>query len=145
MPGIKRDRERSVMHEINVTPLVDVMLVLLIIFMVTAPLLQQGIDVNLPKAKGKELTVEKSIFLTVKGDGTLFLNDQEITQEELKKRLFFLATKDPEIFLRADSSVPYGLIATIIGDVKDAGIERLGLVTEPLAGSGIEERSTEKQ
>ncbi len=133
------------MHEINVTPLVDVMLVLLIIFMVTAPLLQQGIDVNLPKAKGKEFPYENSIFLTVRGDGTIFLNDQEMTQAELKKKLSLLATKDPEIFLRADSSVPYGLIATIMADVKDAGIERLGLVTEPQIESGIKERSSKKE
>ncbi len=132
MPQISRNRDREVMSEINVIPLVDVMLVLLVIFMVTAPFMQQGIDVNLPKAKGKELPPEERLVVTVKGNGETYLNDMPVTPEALKEKLTLLARENPEVFLRADRSVPYGVVARLMAEIKDAGIERLGLVTEPL-------------
>lgn len=124
-------RNRSVMSEINVTPLVDVMLVLLIIFMVTAPLLQQGIDVNLPKAKGKDLPQEERITLVIKRDGKIYMNDNPVTIKEMKRRLEAISKLNPDVFLRADRDVPYGLVVEVMGEVKDSGIERLGMVTEP--------------
>lgn len=125
-------RDRSVMSEINVTPLVDVMLVLLIIFMVTAPLLQQGIEVNLPKAKGKDLQQEERITLIIKRDGKIYMNDSPVTISEMKRRLEAISKLNPNVFLKADKDVPYGLVVEVIGEVKDSGIERLGMVTEPV-------------
>ncbi|MFN3739068.1 MAG: protein TolR [Thermodesulfovibrionales bacterium] len=122
------------MSEINVTPFVDVMLVLLVIFMVTAPLMQQGIDVNLPKAKGKELPPEERLIVTVKSSGDIFLNDIPVSLPDLKNKLSQLSRRNPEVFLRADRSVSYGFVAELMAEIKDAGIERLGLVTEPKTG-----------
>lgn len=119
------------MSEINVTPFVDVMLVLLIIFMVTAPLLQQGIDVNLPKAKGRDLPPENRINVTVKKGGQIYLNDNPITLQELTTRLRAIKELNPDVFLRADKDVPYGLVVEIMGEIKDAGIDKIGMVTEP--------------
>lgn len=124
-------RNRAVLSEINVTPLVDVMLVLLIIFMVTAPLMQQGIDVNLPKAKGKDLPQEERITLVIRRDGRIYMNDNPVTMAEMKKKLEVLSKLNPDVYLRADKDVPYGTVVEVMGEVKDAGIERLGMITEP--------------
>jgi len=124
-------RNRSVMSEINVTPLVDVMLVLLIIFMVTAPLLQQGIDVNLPQAKGKNLPPEERLSIVIKKGGEIFLNDNHISMAELTKKLTAVSKMNPNVFLKADKDVPYGLVVEVMGEVKEAGIEKLGMITEP--------------
>jgi len=131
MPYISGNKNREVMSEINVTPFVDVMLVLLVIFMVTAPLMQQGIDVNLPKAKAKELPPEERLIITMKADGNIYLNDVPVDMETLKEKLSALSKKNPEVFLRADRSVSYGFVAELMAEIKDAGIEKLGLVTEP--------------
>jgi TolR protein len=128
---MKTNRNRTALSEINVTPLVDVMLVLLIIFMVTAPLMQQGIDVNLPKAKGKELPPEERISIVVKKGGALFLNDQPISKTDMISKLTAISKLNPNVFLRADKDVPYGTVVEIMGDIKEAGIEKLGMVTEP--------------
>ncbi|MGO9613098.1 MAG: protein TolR [Dissulfurispiraceae bacterium] len=124
-------RDRSVLSEINVTPLVDVMLVLLIIFMVTAPLLQQGIDVNLPKAKGKELPQEERIMIVIKKGGSIFMNDNLTSKDALLNKLSSISKLNPNVYLKADKDVPYGLVVEIMGDIKDAGIEKLGMITEP--------------
>ncbi|HMK60782.1 MAG TPA: protein TolR [Dissulfurispiraceae bacterium] len=128
---MKIDKHRTALSEINVTPLVDVMLVLLIIFMVTAPLMQQGIDVNLPKAKGKDLPPEERISIVVKKGGTLYLNDNPISKPDLIAKLTAISKRNPDVFLKADKDVPYGTVVEIMGDVKEAGIEKLGMVTEP--------------
>lgn len=119
------------MADINVTPFVDVMLVLLIIFMVTAPLLQQGLDVNLPKAKGKDLPTEERITLLIKKDRTMYMNDNPVSQKDMRLKLKALSKTNPNVFLKADKDVPYGLVAEIMGDIKEAGIEKLGMITEP--------------
>jgi len=131
---MKADRNRSALSEINVTPLVDVMLVLLVIFMVTAPLMQQGLDVDLPKAKGKELPAEERISLVVKRDRTLFLNDAPVTMDEMHRKLKAVSKMNPNVFLKADKDVPYGLVVEVMGEIKDAGIEKLGMITEPKSG-----------
>lgn len=128
---MKTNRDRTVLSEINVTPFVDVMLVLLVIFMVTAPLLQQGVDVNLPKAKGKELPPEERISLVIKRDRTIYMNDTPITIPQMRQKLEAISKLNPNIFLKADKDVPYGLVVEVMGEIKEAGIEKLGMITEP--------------
>lgn len=128
---MKPARNRAVLSEINVTPLVDVMLVLLIIFMVTAPLLQQGLDVNLPQAKGKTLPTEERLTLLIKKDSSLYLNDKPLSVTELRQKLNAVSRLNPNVFLKADKDVSYGLVAQILGEIKEAGIEKLGMITEP--------------
>jgi biopolymer transport protein TolR len=128
---VKFNRDKQVLSEINVTPFVDVMLVLLVIFMVTAPLLQQGIDVNLPKAKGKEMPSEERITLIVKKGSTIYMNDNPVSLTEMGKRLRALSSSNPNVFLKADKDVPYGFVVEVMGEIKEAGIEKLGMITEP--------------
>ncbi|MCE5193895.1 MAG: protein TolR [Nitrospiraceae bacterium] len=128
---MKTERNKSVLSEINVTPFVDVMLVLLIIFMVTAPLLQQGIDVNLPKAKGKDLPPEERITVVVKKDGSIYMNDISVSLSSMKEKLLALSSSRPNVFLKADKDVSYGFVVAVMGDIKAAGIEKLGMITEP--------------
>ncbi len=125
------ERRRQALSEINVTPFVDVMLVLLIIFMVTAPLMQQGIDVDLPQAKGKELSPAERIIITVKKSGKIYVNKSSVSLKSLKTRLSKKTNK--EVFLKADKDVPYGLVVTVMGELREIGIEKLGMVTEPKA------------
>ena len=128
---MKTNGHRTAMSEINVTPLVDVMLVLLIIFMVTAPLLQQGVDVNLPQAKGKDLPPEERLSIVIKKGGDIYLNDNPISMAELTSKLAAVSKLNPNVFLKADKDVPYGLVVEVMGEVKEAGIEKLGMITEP--------------
>jgi biopolymer transport protein TolR len=128
---MKTNRNRTVLSEINVTPFVDVMLVLLVIFMVTAPLMQQGVDVNLPKAKGKELPPDERISLVIKRDRTVYMNDTPVSMAEMKQKLEAISKLNPNVFLKADKDVPYGLVVEVMGEIKEAGIEKLGMITEP--------------
>ncbi|MFA6054016.1 MAG: ExbD/TolR family protein [Thermodesulfovibrionales bacterium] len=128
---MKFTRDRQVLSEINVTPFVDVMLVLLVIFMVTAPLLQQGIDVNLPKAKGKEMPPEERITLVVKKGDIIYMNDNPVSLTEMGIKLRALSSSNPNVFLKADKDVPYGFVVEVMGEIKEAGIEKLGMITEP--------------
>jgi biopolymer transport protein TolR len=131
--GNRDSGSRSTMSQINVTPLVDVMLVLLVIFMVTAPMMQQGVQVNLPKADAKALAPkEETVVVTLEKSGRTTINAREIAPSELKERLvsMFANRTKKEVFLKADSSVPYGDVVRVMAEIKGAGIERLGMVTE---------------
>ena len=132
--GSRSGGDRSAMSQINVTPFVDVMLVLLIIFMVTAPMMQQGVQVNLPTAETKALTPqETTVVVSIDRGGRFFINSGEIPAGELKTRLteMFAAKAKKEVFLKADKDVPYGEVIKAMAEIKGAGIERLGMVTEP--------------
>lgn len=133
--AIQGNRSDGPLSEINVTPLVDVMLVLLIIFMVTAPMLQEGVEVNLPQVKAQNITAEKSLVVALTKDKRIYLNERRVTLEELEERLRSFAAADPkkEVYLRADKDVPYGVVVDVMARIKKAGITQLGMVTQPLA------------
>ncbi len=121
------------LSEINVTPLVDVMLVLLIIFMVTAPMIKTGIGVNLPEAETESTPAEEGPTLTISSDRYIRLQDTVINQNLLEQRLkeFFYGREKRVVFIRADKSLPYGYVMSILDTVKKAGVEIIGLVTTP--------------
>ncbi len=128
----------GMMAEINVTPFVDVMLVLLVIFMVTAPLMVTGMQVELPQAEAPALeSTEQQMVLTVSAEGLYYINETEIKIEALEEKLTAIANANPrqEVFVKADGSVPYEKVAQLIAAARGAGIPRVGLVTQPAAGS----------
>jgi len=126
--------DRKLMSEINVTPLVDVMLVLLIIFMVAAPMMMQGMDVQLPQTQAKTIQAqEERLVITLTKKQEIFINEYRVSREELQEKLkaLYQNKKEGEVFLRADRSLPYGFVVQVMSDIKTAGIEKLGMVTEP--------------
>ena len=132
-PGRNNGRKRLV-SEINVTPLVDVMLVLLIIFMVTAPMMTQGVNVDLPETTAKSLRQEeKPIVITVDKEGDISINNISVVRtlmiEELQKN--YNSNKNQPIFLRADKNVPYGNVVTVMADIKAVGFDKIGMITKP--------------
>jgi len=132
--GSRGNGDRGTMSQINVTPLVDVMLVLLVIFMVTAPMMQQGVQVNLPKTQAKSLpSQEETVIVSIDKGNRIFIDKDEITLGDLQSRLsgIFANRAKKEVFLKADRDVPYGDVVKIMAEIKGAGIERLGMVTEP--------------
>jgi biopolymer transport protein TolR len=119
--------------DINVTPLVDVMLVLLIIFMVTAPLIQSGVKVDLPRAQAQQMEhAEEKLVLKITRDRHIYLGDVEIPPAQLESKLSTNARvqKDKEVYLQADRSLPYGLVVQIMAAARRAGVESLGMITE---------------
>lgn len=128
-----RARLSSSLAEINIIPLVDVVLVLLLIFMLTAPMMYRGIDVNLPRASSRPTAVEERMVLTVTKDRALFLNDRPVPAPSLETQLAaaFRDRKDRTLYLKADAGLPYGAVVETMDRVRRAGIERLGMVTEP--------------
>ena len=131
MIGGNKDR---LMSDINVTPFVDVMLVLLIIFMATAPMMIQGVNVSLPEATAKPIISEKDhLLITLDKNGKLYINNYKIAPEFLQNKIkkILEGNPDQEVYLRADKDVSYGAVVKIMSEIKDAGVEKLGMVTEP--------------
>ena len=123
------------MSEINVTPFVDVMLVLLIIFMVTAPMMIQGVEVSLPEATSKPLPSEQEqLVVTIDQNNQVYINDFRVGVENLKEKLTHIVKnqKADEIYLRADKTVAYGMVVYVMSEIKGAGIEKLGMITDPV-------------
>ena len=128
-----RARKHAPMHEINVTPFVDVMLVLLIIFMVTAPMLTSGVPLELPEAKGQQLQSNKEpVTLSVDRSGKVFIQETEIKLDEIAPKLKAIAKNgyDEQIFIRGDKGIDYGTVMRVMGRVKSAGFTKVSLVTE---------------
>jgi biopolymer transport protein TolR len=131
-----RKKEFTTLSEINVTPLVDVMLVLLIIFMVTAPMLHEGLNVALPQVRGESITKESStVTITVTKEGGIFIDQEEISLGELSDRMESMRRfwPDKKVLLKGDKSVPYGTVVEVMAVLRAAGIADLGMVTEPLS------------
>lgn len=127
-------RSRMAMAEINVTPLVDVMLVLLIIFMVTAPMMQQGIEVELPETASSGVeTSDKPFILVIKKNQKVYIGDRAVESSELAKKLkaIFETRKNKQVYLQADKSVNYGIVAETMAEVRSAGIFNISLITVP--------------
>ena len=138
--GGRRGRRRAVMAEINVTPMVDVMLVLLIIFMVSAPLLTVGVPLDLPQTQAKSLEQDKTpLQLSVDVKGRVFINDTEVAFNDLIPKLKAITDArgglDERIFMRADKKADYGTVARVMGQLSGAGFKRLALVTEVEQGN----------
>ncbi len=132
---------RTVLSEINVTPFVDVMLVLLVIFMVTTPILYQGVDVNLPKTDSRPMPVldrESKVVVTLNSDGAIFIEKEEYSLSDLRIEIRKLMSekgkdvREEDVFLRADRSVPYGTVVEVMSEIRNAGVTKLGLITEPV-------------
>ncbi|HEX7849916.1 MAG TPA: protein TolR [Sphingomonas sp.] len=136
LPSARAKGRRAPMADINVTPLVDVMLVLLIIFMVTAPLMTAGVPVNLPDSRAKALDQDqKPVDIAVDRDGAIHIGDDAVTIEELPDRLSVIASerrqgdKPPQVFLRADKALDYGRVMEVMGELNRAGLNRVALVS----------------
>ena len=132
--GSSEGGPRRAMTDINVTPLVDVMLVLLIIFMVTAPLIQSGVKVDLPRASAQQMEhQEEKLVLTITRDRRVFLGNTEIPGADLERKLATNARiqKEKELYLHADRSLPYGQVVEIMAVARRAGVESLGMITDP--------------
>jgi biopolymer transport protein TolR len=130
-------RTQTALAEINITPLVDVVLVLLLIFMLTAPVLQSGVEVAIPKTRSVNQLTEERMVVTIDKDQNVFLQDKPINVNELPERLKAVGSGDPAkriIYLRADEQVPFGAFASVMDAVKRAGITNISIVTRPLEG-----------
>lgn len=134
--AFSRNNQDGLMSDINVTPFVDVMLVLLIIFMVTAPMMIQGVNVSLPETENTDnmATDDDQLIVTIDSTNKILINDYEVgidfLREKLKKIFENRSTKN--IFLKADKSIPYGTVVRVMSEIKGAGVEKLGMVTVPL-------------
>ena len=128
------NRDSRLLSEINVTPFVDVMLVLLIIFMVAAPLVQHGVDVDLPKANSKNVATEEELLtITLTKNKKIYLNKMEIELVQLNEKLLriFKQRTDNQLLFKADKDLPYEFVIQVMAEIKNAGIEKLGIITTP--------------
>lgn len=129
------DNRDGLMSQINVTPFVDVMLVLLIIFMVTAPMMIQGVDVSLPEATSEPLQSEaETLLITINKNNHVYINDYRVTLDFLQEKLqkILEGREDRSVYLRADKDISYGMVVRVMSEIKNAGVEKLGMVTEPI-------------
>ena len=137
-------RHRRFLSEINIIPLVDVVLVLLVIFMVTAPMLHRGIDITLPQSSSNTIKPDERLIISIESDEAIYIGKDRVTIISLRKRLHEAKALNPlvSVYLRADSKISYGRIVQVMDEVKRVGIERLGMVTSP-KGTGVDEESVE--
>lgn len=135
----RRSDTARFLAEINVVPLVDVVLVLLVIFMVTAPLLYRGIDIDLPRSSVNTIKPEERVVLTVARDRSVFVDKERVARAKLDDALKRLARARPDVtlYLRADRDVPYGTVIEVMDAIKQAGIDRLGMITEPATDADV--------
>ena len=127
--------KKGLMSEINVTPFVDVMLVLLIIFMVTAPMMTHGVKVETPKTTHEKMDIDaKALIISIDAQRQVFINKYQLDASEVRDRLPAILDirQTGEVYLKADKSMPYGLVMDVMAQIRDAGIEKIGMVTEPL-------------
>jgi biopolymer transport protein TolR len=127
--------KKGLMSEINVTPFVDVMLVLLIIFMVTAPMMTHGVKVETPKTTHEKMDIDaKALIISIDAQRQVFINKYQLDASEVRDRLPAILDirQTGEVYLKADKSLPYGLVMDVMAQIRDAGIEKIGMVTEPL-------------
>jgi biopolymer transport protein TolR len=127
-------KHTELMSDINVTPLVDVMLVLLIIFMVTAPMMIQGLNVDLPEATAKPLDSEKEhLVITINKGQEVYINDFQVSVESLRDKLekILQGRTDRDVYLKADKTIPYGIVVQVMAEIKGAGVDQLGMITDP--------------
>ena len=132
--GGRGSGRRRLMSEINVTPFVDVMLVMLIIFMVTAPMMTHGVKVDVPETSHEQMDVETEVLIvSVDRSRRVFINKYQLDPGELKERLpeIIDVKKTGEVYLKADKSLPYGFVMFVMAQIREAGIDRIGMVTEP--------------
>jgi biopolymer transport protein TolR len=131
--GVGSYRIGGTLAEINIIPLVDVTLVLLLIFMLTAPLMYRGIDVNLPKTAGKPTATEERMVLTLTKEQTIYVNEKPVALASLEQTLrdLFKNRQDKTLYLRADQALQYGFVVETMDRIRRSGIEKLGMVTEP--------------
>ncbi len=140
-------KEHYTLAEVNIIPLVDVVFVLLIIFMVTAPMMHRGIDVQLPQAGVGAMGPEEKLIITITGDRQVYLNDRPVSIEDLRDLLQNLNVSKPEetVYIRSDQSVPYGFVVSTIAKIKEAGIQKIGLVTSPVTSEKKTETGNKKR
>lgn len=144
----KPNDNRVMLSEINVTPFVDVMLVLLIIFMVTAPMMMQGLDVNLPQVEAPAIPAEEErLVVSIDGERKVFINEYAVDLESLGPKLAAIYQNRGDrqgVFLRADAAVPYGFVMEVMGRIREAGIDQIGMVTAPVTERGPAEAKAER-
>ena len=141
---IFESRHRRFLSEVNIIPLVDVVLVLLVIFMVTAPMLHRGLDITLPQSSSNNITPDERLIISIEPNEAIYIGKDRVTIINLRKRLHEAKALNPlvSVYLRADSKISYGRIVQVMDEVKRVGIKRLGMVTSP-KGEGIDEESVE--
>ncbi len=142
MPRFKKEYENHLMSEINVTSLVDVTLTLLIIFMISTPLFQGGIEVVLPKTHTAQSFTFTGLVVTISKDKGIFLDDEAVSEAELADRLseYYNNLKSKSVYLRADEDIAYRKVIMVMGEIRRAGFESMGLVAEPSAAGLVRER-----
>jgi biopolymer transport protein TolR len=131
--AINRKNSRQPLADINVTPFVDVMLVLLVIFMVTAPMFSQGLPVNLPAARARPMVHDRPLVVSISQEGQIFVGERQVILADLRSAIPRESPDSPapEILLKSDREVPYGLVVQVMSILKEAGVEKLGIVTAP--------------
>jgi biopolymer transport protein ExbD/biopolymer transport protein TolR len=134
----RRARRRHTISDLNLTNLIDVTFALLIIFMITAPMMTQGVQVDLPKAEAENIEVNKSIQVTINGRNELFIDQEKVSLVDFRKAFneVFAGEKETPVFVNADTKVPYGLVIRVIAEIQKAGVVKLGFLTLPLEKSG---------